>query len=190
MSRMMTDAGWIDLAAPDFSDWSLWKLAAGLHRIPRWHALALAHPWSVLQHSLLVADLLDEQLPVVKALALLHDAHEAITGDIPQPVKALMGPRILRLQARLDRRLLRRFAPSLHFARENGRLHGAVQRLIAEADARAARIEALCLAPGAGEAIWPDSARGFGAGRVARIADLRTPVEAFVNRAVEWGCNA
>lgn len=48
--------------------------------------------WSVLHHSMLVAMLYMKSYGV-KGMehALLHDAHEAYTGDIPTPVKNILG---------------------------------------------------------------------------------------------------
>lgn len=36
---------------------------------------------------------------------LLHDAHEAYTGDIPSPVKALLGPEVKKLERDIDHRI-------------------------------------------------------------------------------------
>lgn len=51
---------------------------------------AAYRPYSVAEHSLLCADLAQEAglPPVVQLCCLLHDAHEAITGDMASPVKA------------------------------------------------------------------------------------------------------
>lgn len=50
-------------------------------------------PYSVAEHSLLVADVAAWRgaSAVVELAALLHDAHEAYVGDMPSPTKWLMG---------------------------------------------------------------------------------------------------
>lgn len=65
------------------------------------HALSLINrftghttrPYSVAEHSLLVADLAEaaDATPVVQMAALMHDAHEAYTGDVSSPVKWAIG---------------------------------------------------------------------------------------------------
>lgn len=63
--------------------------------------------WTVLHHSMLVALLwLRAYGPEGVEHALLHDLHEAITGDIPSPVKAAIGRKeIDRVQDELDLRV-------------------------------------------------------------------------------------
>lgn len=50
-------------------------------------------PYSVAEHSLLAAQIAREQGhgPAVQLAALLHDAHEAYTGDVSSPVKWTVG---------------------------------------------------------------------------------------------------
>ena len=95
------------------------------------HALALVNrygghstePYSVAEHSVLVMlcvrDYLerldtpaDEQLPILRA-ALLHDAGEAYTGDIPTPLKrqidAHAGGELKRMERRIDAAICDRF---------------------------------------------------------------------------------
>jgi len=70
-------------AAPSLSD-----IARGLSQLPRF-AGQTRRRWSVLEHSLFVAHLLTPaQLQgqhgrLVRLKALMHDAHEVATGDIP-----------------------------------------------------------------------------------------------------------
>lgn len=55
---------------------------------------ATVRPYSVAEHSLLVAEILERANvtnPMALRAALLHDAHEAITGDIASPLKCYLG---------------------------------------------------------------------------------------------------
>lgn len=63
--------------------------------------------WSVLHHSMMVAMLyLAEYGSDGLKGALLHDAHEYITGDIPSPVKRFLGKDVKELEEFLDGRIL------------------------------------------------------------------------------------
>lgn len=57
------------------------------------HAL---RPYSVAEHSLLVSEIVEREVagagPSAQLYALLHDAHEFVTGDLPTPAKAVIGP--------------------------------------------------------------------------------------------------
>lgn len=76
----------VDLAAPepDNPAFEIERIATYLARLPRW----LGHtnrPWSVAEHSVWVCDALPLHL---KLQGLLHDAPEAIIGDMPSPMKS------------------------------------------------------------------------------------------------------
>lgn len=61
-------------------------IALSLAQMPRW--VGQTHmPFSVAQHSLLVASMVPEELRIY---ALIHDAQEALMCDIPTPLKAAM----------------------------------------------------------------------------------------------------
>lgn len=68
--------------------------------------------WTVLHHSLLTAviALRNNMGPEVAMHALLHDTHEAYTGDIPSPIKRLIADTgkvdaIGQVEAELDKRI-------------------------------------------------------------------------------------
>lgn len=62
-------------------------IAAHLAKINRYTG-ATPLPYSVAQHCVIMCDLV---LPELKPYALLHDAHEAYTGDLSAPFKAAMN---------------------------------------------------------------------------------------------------
>jgi uncharacterized protein len=103
----------VDLAAlePDATAVTLEDIAASLARLPRF----LGHtrhptPYSVAQHSCLVVALLDDPCnrPIAQA-ALMHDAHEALMGDIISPVKEALRGAVTALESRLQGAICRRF---------------------------------------------------------------------------------
>lgn len=84
----------LDLLAPDWLQVDLADVAHGLAQINRWNGQA-RRPISVLEHSLVVAELCPKE---ARLPALLHDAHEAYFGDVATPtaraIAALVGPRV------------------------------------------------------------------------------------------------
>jgi hypothetical protein len=83
----------VDLLAPDPATIRLADIAWSLSRLPRF----LGHtrggmPYSVAQHSVLCESLVPAGVqPAAKLAVLLHDAHEAYTGDIPTPLKTALA---------------------------------------------------------------------------------------------------
>jgi hypothetical protein len=116
---------------------SLLDIAVGLSRQPRFAGQTVRW-WSVLDHTLfgheLVLQRLKDGVPVVgsdeeeshrltQVVWLLHDAHEAITGDMASDIKT---PDVKLLQAILDDRIYGNFA--------SGTRTESVRRLIKEID--------------------------------------------------------
>lgn len=71
----------VDLAAPDWRDIDIGDLARGLSLVNRFAGQS-RRPFSSAQHSLVVAELAH---PRARLPALLHDAHEALTGEWTTP---------------------------------------------------------------------------------------------------------
>lgn len=70
------------------------EIAHSLATINRYTGHAL-RPISVAEHSLLVADILEQGMGLgvhAQLAGLLHDAHEVATGDMATPVKGMVGP--------------------------------------------------------------------------------------------------
>jgi histone H3/H4 len=89
-------------------------IALGLSRMPRFAGQTVIHPWSVAHHSLVVEALAcveresgDGELMLH---ALLHDAHECCTADIPSTFKT--GDMKL-LQRALDARIYARLGAAM-----------------------------------------------------------------------------
>lgn len=93
-----------DIALPD--------IAHALSLINRFNGHTV-RPYSVAEHSLLVADIAERELgitsPHVLLAALLHDAHEAYTGDMVTPMKQLLGAAWELEEARIERQVLKTF---------------------------------------------------------------------------------
>jgi uncharacterized protein len=58
--------------------------------------------YSVAEHSMLVAALVQVNHPELVLPALWHDAHEAYVGDIPTPLKKMLGSKYRDITARID----------------------------------------------------------------------------------------
>ncbi|MBS7792194.1 hydrolase [Roseococcus sp. SDR] len=86
----------VDLLEPDLAELTLRDLATCLSRLPRFLGHTRGGPiYSVAQHCVLMAQMMaEEPLPLRRAV-LLHDAHEAMIGDIISPVKKLLGPALV-----------------------------------------------------------------------------------------------
>lgn len=80
-------------------------------------------PYSVAEHSMLVADIAAHHgaTPMVQLAALLHDAHEAYTGDVSSPVKWALGHAWSDFEHTLERAVHRHFGLQSTFASQ-GRL--------------------------------------------------------------------
>lgn len=82
---------------------TLYDIGYGLAAVIRFGG-HVRRPWSVLEHSYACAYYAEYcgDGPIVQLHALIHDAHECITGDIPRPWKT---DDMRLLQAELDRRI-------------------------------------------------------------------------------------
>lgn len=105
------------LLTPDSGHPSLIDIAVGLSRQPRFGGQTTRW-WSVLDHTLFCDELLQSRhrqyhgwgdlSSRYRLAVLLHDAHEALTGDIPSPLKT---PGMKAVQAQLDERIFGAFYP-------------------------------------------------------------------------------
>lgn len=105
----LTDGRLFDFTNPDPGLIDLREICDVLSVTPRFNGRARfadGSVYSVAQHSLLVADIVANVSPGDKAAylwALLHDAHEAFTGDLTTPLKHAIGlQRVERIKADID----------------------------------------------------------------------------------------
>jgi hypothetical protein len=82
--------GSFDLCGQDERQVRINDIAAALAKQCRFNGASIGF-YSVAQHSCVVADALKRHGPMVQLLGLMHDAHEAYTGDIAAPVKRVLG---------------------------------------------------------------------------------------------------
>lgn len=98
MSIILTYTGrHIDLLSPNPAEFNLVDIAHALSQINRFTGHT-AYPYSVAQHSVLCARLVPQEHQLE---ALFHDAHEAYTGDVTSPLKALL-PDYRELEDRME----------------------------------------------------------------------------------------
>ena len=158
----------LDLLSPSPLDIEIEDIAHGLARVSRWNGQTVGdHPYSVAQHSLLVAALADLFRPRWPArwrlAALLHDAPEYVVGDLISPFKAALSLDYKAFENGLLAAIHLRF--SLPPALPN-----AVTATIKRADRAAAFLEATHLA-GFGE---DEAARVFSRPRAVNPDTLRS----------------
>lgn len=94
MSWILTATGRaIDIAMPSAKPINIMDIAWALAQLPRFVGHC-RRPYSVAEHSLLVAEIADREhqlAPDALLCALLHDAHEAYLGDCSSPLKRVLG---------------------------------------------------------------------------------------------------
>jgi hypothetical protein len=132
---------------------SLTDIAVGMSRQPRFGGQTKSQ-WSVLDHSLFCDELVraraEKGVPTLggddeeavrrwRLAVLLHDAHEALTGDVPSPLKTAD---FKAMQRELDRRIYNAYYPGGYFDQRELR-EEAVHRI----DLRALRVEAVSFLP-------------------------------------------
>lgn len=132
MTQMLTHSGeTIYLRAFDPRKIKLPDIAHSLAHINRFNGHAL-RPISVAEHSLMVCLILEQHFQVKNPAALLagllHDAHEAYTGDVTQPVKQVLGETWAEFENAAQRTVLKRFGVwtafvSNHLAIKDADLH-------------------------------------------------------------------
>ncbi len=86
----------LDLLEPSPLDIEIEDIAHGLSRVARWNGQTSGDwAFSVAEHSVLVADILERLNPKSprkwRLAALLHDASEYVVGDLISPFKAAVG---------------------------------------------------------------------------------------------------
>lgn len=105
MTTIVTASGReINLARTTHNDITLYDISHALSQINRF-AGHCRRPYSVAEHSLLVADIAQRRhgLDVGGQLAaLMHDGHEAYVGDVSSPVKQLLDHTWHHLEARVE----------------------------------------------------------------------------------------
>lgn len=128
----------MDLLNPMASKVSLRDIAASLSRIVRFTGYCTDQPETVAEH-LLLTDWIGRYLHLhvsdqpttsvrMRLHWLLHDAHEAYTGDIVTPMKrAIGGDRIAEIQDALDRAIYASLHLALPNAAERAEVHAADQ---------------------------------------------------------------
>jgi hypothetical protein len=88
----MPSGKFFDLVNPTADMVDIYDIAWNLTRIPRFNGGTIGNKtYTVAEHSIWVAKYLERRFdnPLLALHGLLHDAHEAYTGDITSPMKAI-----------------------------------------------------------------------------------------------------
>ena len=146
---LTTTAAVVDLRCTRLDSIRILDIAHALSLCNRYHGHT-SRPYSVAQHSLLVADIMERDLRVHQPLALLagllHDAHEAYTGDLSTPMKQIIGSAWRVEENRIAAHVHARFGVGLASSAWAG--------VIKQADLMALALERRDLLPDTGPA-WP-----------------------------------
>jgi hypothetical protein len=126
-------------ADPDFGPAGLFDPMPFFHqlsRINRWAGNFTLHDYSVLQHSLLVAEAIME--PHLKIYGLLHDFPECATGDMTGPFKAFIDEMVGGKLEHHETMMFNRLCEAVGI----GPVDLTIGRVVAIADMRARKTEA------------------------------------------------
>lgn len=107
---LLNSGGRFDYLEPEKSVFSMQDIAQGLSRINRFIGQTIT-PFSVAQHSVNVSYIVP---PEQAFAALLHDAAEAFVGDVPSPLKQVLGEAWKRLEDRVEAELFKRLNVNPH----------------------------------------------------------------------------
>jgi 5'-deoxynucleotidase YfbR-like HD superfamily hydrolase len=152
----------VDIQNPTVEMIDIESSAWGLSRLPRFCGQTIDYiPYPVAQHSIFVAkevglildrlenteDMLFADRNQILLRALLHDAAEAFTGDIPSPVKRIpeLRPIIKEIEGKLQRVILEAFLGEGEYE------DNSYEDIIKEADLIAQKIEAYNFMPSRGK---------------------------------------
>lgn len=101
---LIRSGSYFSFVEPEKSTFTLDDIALTLSRICRYGGHIDRH-YSVAQHSVLTSYLVEDRF---KFSALMHDAAEAFTGDIPSPLKMLL-PDFRAIELRVEKVIFERF---------------------------------------------------------------------------------
>ncbi len=130
----MSRPTWMLPEIDELTEFPAQQIARQLGKLCRYAGATPDH-WSVARHSLLVAALAPDD-PEHKMAALLHDAHEAVTGDILRPMSRMLCTFSRREIAGTQEVIDRAFYALLNFNPK-----AATRKAVAEADDTACKLE-------------------------------------------------
>lgn len=116
MSKILTiEGGECDLLNPSIYNYSIREIAHSLSNINRYTGHT-RRAYSVAEHSLFVCDMIlaEGYGPLAGLCGLMHDAHEAYVGDVPSPIKQILGKTWSEFEDSVQRALLDRYELIFH----------------------------------------------------------------------------